>query len=112
VSQDVGNRTSLMLPPGSGQGKKYKSLVSPEKSPGKPSRSSTPRKAVYVPCTQHADIHHFHLKLLLRAVPGKKVLGGGTELENGGTTNTILSFFYGTIHMDIPGNTPHPPYFN
>ena len=38
--------------------------------------------------------------------------GGGTELENGGTTNTILSFFYGTIHMDIPGNTPHPPNFN
>ena len=46
------------------------------------------------------------LKLLLRAVPGKKVLGGGTELENGATTNTILSFFYGTVHMDIPGNTP------
>jgi len=49
----------------------------------------------------------------VRAVPRKKVLGGGgTELENGGTTNTILSFFYGTIHMDIPGNTPHPPNFN
>ena len=47
-----------------------------------------------------------------RAVPGKKVLGGGTELENGGTSNTVLSFFYGTIHMDIPGNTPHPPNFN
>ena len=30
---------------------------------------------------------------LPRAVPGKKVLGGGTELKNGGTTNTILSFF-------------------
>jgi len=29
--------------------------------------------------------------LYLRAVPGKKVLG--VELENWGTTNTILSFF-------------------
>ena len=29
----------------------------------------------------------------VRAVPGKNVLGGGTELENGGTTNTILSLF-------------------
>jgi len=27
---------------------------------------------------------------VLRAVPGKTVLGGGTELENGGTTNTIF----------------------
>jgi len=41
----------------------------------------------------------------MRAVPGKNGVGGGTELENGGTTNTILSF-YGTVHMDIPGNTP------
>jgi len=49
----------------------------------------------------------------LRAVPGKKVLGGGgTELENGGTTNTILSFFYVTVHMDIQGNTPYPHNFN
>ena len=47
----------------------------------------------------------------MRAVPGKNGVGGGTELENGGTTNTILSF-YGTVHMDIPGNFPHPPYFN
>ena len=30
------------------------------------------------------------------------------ELENGGTINTILSFFYGTVHMDIPGNTLPP----
>jgi len=29
----------------------------------------------------------------IRAVPGKKVLGGGMELDNGGTTNAILSFF-------------------
>jgi len=44
---------------------------------------------------------------LFRAVPEKRCWGGGEgkELENGGTTNTILSF-YGTVHMDIPGNTP------
>ena len=42
---------------------------------------------------------------LLRAVPGKKVLGGGTELENGGTTNTILSF-YGTESIWIFLETP------
>jgi len=36
----------------------------------------------------------------MRAVPGIK----DRELENGGTTNTIF-FFYGTVHMDIPGNT-------
>jgi len=29
----------------------------------------------------------------LRTVPGKKVLGDGREIKNGGTTNTILSFF-------------------
>ena len=29
----------------------------------------------------------------VRAVPGKKGVRGGTELENGGTTNTSLSFF-------------------
>jgi len=47
-----------------------------------------------------------------RAVPGKKVLGGGMELENGGTTNTILSFLWYGVHMDIPGNTPYPHNFN
>ena len=50
---------------------------------------------------------------MIRAVPGKKVLGGGgTELENGGTTNTILSFLWYRVHMDIPGNTPYPHNFN
>jgi len=34
-----------------------------------------------------------HYIICIRAVPGKKGVGGGTELENGGTTNTILSFF-------------------
>jgi len=29
----------------------------------------------------------------------------------GGTTNTILSFFYGTVHMDISRKHPHPPNF-
>jgi len=33
------------------------------------------------------------------------VLGGGTELENGGTTNTILSF-YGTESIWIFLETP------
>ena len=34
----------------------------------------------------------------------KKAWGDGTELENGVTTNTILSFFM--LHIDILGNTP------
>jgi len=48
---------------------------------------------------------------ILRAVPGKKVLGVGTELENGGTTNTTVSFFM-VQSIWIFQETPHPPPFN
>jgi len=44
------------------------------------------------------------LQILLRAVPGKSV-GGETELKNGVTT-TQFYLFFGTVHMEIPGNTP------
>jgi len=51
---------------------------------------------------------------LFRAVPGKKVLGGGVErnLKMGVPPTQFFSYFYGTVNMDIPGNTHHPPNFN
>jgi len=47
----------------------------------------------------------------IRAVPGKKVLGRGTELENGGTTNTIFSFFTPQPTQFECVKDPPPPYF-
>jgi len=56
------------------------------------------------------------LHFVIRAVPGKKVLGVERNLEMG-VPPTQFYLFYGTVHMDIPGNTPthlilidfHPP---
>ena len=45
------------------------------------------------------------LHFVIRAVPGKKVLGVERNLEMG-VPPTQFYLFYGTVHMDIPGNTP------
>jgi len=44
---------------------------------------------------------------IVRAVPGKKVLGWGVEQNQ-----HHFFFFYGTVYIDIPGNTPHPQNLN
>jgi len=44
-------------------------------------------------CQRPSRVNMCHYKFLFKDCSRKIDVGGGTELENGGTTNTILSFF-------------------
>jgi len=74
--------------------------------------TSDVQKPVFCISCQTMFIMRFFYHSFFLGLFQEKSVGGGTELENGGTTNTTLFFLWNSPYGYSRKKHPHPPNFN